>query len=44
MTDGVRIAADLYLPDRPSPAILEALPYRKDDITSSYIPEIPEAP
>jgi uncharacterized protein len=39
MTDGVRLAADLYLPDRPSPAILEALPYRKDDITSSYMPE-----
>ncbi len=39
MSDGVRLAADLYLPARPSPVILEALPYRKDDITSSYIPE-----
>jgi hypothetical protein len=39
MSDGIRLAADLYLPDRPAPAILEALPYRKDDITSSYIPE-----
>ena len=39
MSDGVRLAADLYLPDEPAPAILEALPYRKDDITSSYIPE-----
>jgi len=39
MSDGVRLAANLYLPDRPAPAILEALPYRKDDITSSYVPE-----
>jgi putative CocE/NonD family hydrolase len=39
MSDGIGLAADLYLPDRPAPVILEALPYRKDDITSSYIPE-----
>ncbi|MEU9015309.1 CocE/NonD family hydrolase [Streptomyces sp. NPDC048479] len=34
MSDGVRLAATLYLPDRdePAPALLEALPYRKDDI------------
>ena len=39
MSDGARLAADLYLPDQPAPVILEALPYRKDDITSSYMPE-----
>ncbi len=35
--DGTRLAADLYLPAAsalPCPAILEALPYRKDDLTS----------
>ncbi|HEX6231263.1 MAG TPA: CocE/NonD family hydrolase [Actinomycetota bacterium] len=38
MTDGVRLAATLYLPDGagPCPALLEALPYRKDDLTASY--------
>ena len=39
MADGVRLAATLYLPDRdagPQPCLLEALPYRKDDLTSSY--------
>jgi len=38
MADGVRLAATLYLPDGegPWPAILEALPYRKDDLTASY--------
>jgi predicted acyl esterase len=41
MPDGVRLAADLYLPDGPGPfaALLEALPYRKDDLTSSYADE-----
>jgi predicted acyl esterase len=41
MADGVRLAATLYRPDGegPWPAILEALPYRKDDITASYRPE-----
>jgi predicted acyl esterase len=42
MDDGVSLAATLYLPDAatgPQPCILEALPYRKDDITSSYRPE-----
>ncbi len=38
--DGIRLAADLYLPADVAegervPAILEALPYRKDDITAS---------
>ncbi len=41
--DGVELAATLYLPDastgtgtgQPQPCLLEALPYRKDDLTSS---------
>ena len=35
MADGIRLAATLYMPegDGPWPAVLEALPYRKDDIT-----------
>ena len=39
MSDGVELAATLYLPDSsdpPQPCLLEALPYRKDDLTSSY--------
>ena len=34
--DGTRLAADLYLPDSGDPAavLLEALPYRKDDLTA----------
>jgi putative CocE/NonD family hydrolase len=38
MPDGVRLAATLFLPggDGPWPALLEALPYRKDDLTTSY--------
>jgi len=42
MSDGVYLACTLYLPDPaggPQPCILEALPYRKDDMTSSYRPE-----
>jgi putative CocE/NonD family hydrolase len=41
MRDGVRLAATLYLPSGPEPwpALLEALPYRKDDLTASYRPE-----
>ncbi len=41
MSDGVRLAATLYLPsgEGPWPAVLEALPYRKDDVTASYRPE-----
>jgi putative CocE/NonD family hydrolase len=39
MPDGVELAATLYLPDTdrgPQPCLLEALPYRKDDLTASY--------
>jgi predicted acyl esterase len=41
MPDGVRLAATLYTPDSggPWPALLEALPYRKDDLTAGYRPE-----
>ena len=37
MADGVRLAATLFLPDGdgPWPALLEALPYRKDDLTGT---------
>ncbi len=42
MSDGVFLAVTLHIPD-PSwgrqPCILEALPYRKDDMTSSYSAE-----
>ena len=37
--DGGHLAATLYLPEAeagPQPCLLEALPYRKDDLTSSY--------
>jgi hypothetical protein len=36
--DGTPLAATLFLPDREGPfaALLEALPYRKDDLTASY--------
>ena len=36
MGDGVRLAADLYRPDGDGPfaVLLEALPYRKDDLTA----------
>ena len=39
MPDGIELAATLFLPDPgagPQPCILEALPYRKDDLTLSY--------
>jgi predicted acyl esterase len=36
MQDGTRLAARLFLPvELPAPVILEALPYRMDDLTSS---------
>jgi predicted acyl esterase len=37
--DGIRLAATLYLPAPvagPQPCLLEALPYRKDDLTAGY--------
>ena len=40
--DGIRLSISMWLPDAalgPQPCILEALPYRKDDLTSSYRPE-----
>ena len=39
VSDGMELAATLYLPPEdagPQPCLLEALPYRKDDLTSSY--------
>jgi predicted acyl esterase len=41
MSDGVTLAVTLYLPDtdEPQPCVLEALPYRKDDVTCTYAPE-----
>lgn len=41
MDDGTRLAATLHLPatGTPQPCLLEALPYRKDDVTASYTDE-----
>jgi hypothetical protein len=41
MSDGLNLAASLFLPDSegPWPAIFEALPYRKDEITAYSDPE-----
>jgi uncharacterized protein len=40
MQDGTRLAARLFLPDElPAAVILEALPYRMDDLTASYASE-----
>jgi uncharacterized protein len=41
MRDGVRIAATLYFPDGDGTwaCLVEALPYRKDDLTAHYRPE-----
>ncbi|MEO3807671.1 CocE/NonD family hydrolase [Sphaerisporangium sp. B11E5] len=37
LPDGTRLAADLHLPGGPpAPCLLEALPYRKDDVTAGY--------
>jgi putative CocE/NonD family hydrolase len=38
VSDGIRLSAKLYIPDGPGPfpAVMEALPYRKDDITNNY--------
>jgi putative CocE/NonD family hydrolase len=40
MGDGVRLAARLFLPDElPAPVVVDALPYRMDDLTASYASE-----
>ena len=40
MRDGVCLSVTLFLPAKqPAPCILEALPYRKDDMTSGWRPE-----
>jgi hypothetical protein len=40
MGDDTRLAARLFLPaDRPAPVIVDALPYRMDDLTASYASE-----
>lgn len=40
MSDGVRLSVTLFLPNvQPAPCILEALPYRKDDMTAGWRPE-----
>jgi putative CocE/NonD family hydrolase len=40
MEDGLRLAARLFLPDAlPAPVIVDALPYRMDDLTASYADE-----
>ncbi len=40
MEDGTRLAARLFLPDeQPAPVVLDALPYRMDDLTASYASE-----
>ena len=40
LSDGTRLAARLWLPETlPAPVLLEALPYRMDDLTSSYVGE-----
>ena len=40
MEDGTRLAARLFLPDElPAAAIVDALPYRMDDLTASYASE-----
>jgi predicted acyl esterase len=40
LADGTRLAVTLYVPEAlPAPCVLEALPYRKDDLTATYRPE-----
>ena len=40
LSDGERLSVTLFIPDStPAPCILEALPYRKDDMTSGWRPE-----
>jgi uncharacterized protein len=39
MSDGIELAATIFFPDGdgPWPALMEALPYRKDDVTASSV-------
>lgn len=40
VADGTRLAARLWLPEAlPAPVVLEALPYRMDDLTATYASE-----
>jgi predicted acyl esterase len=40
LDDGVRLAARLWVPETvPAPVVVEALPYRMDDLTASYASE-----
>ena len=40
LADGTRLAARMWLPEHfPAATVLEALPYRMDDLTSSYVAE-----
>jgi predicted acyl esterase len=40
LADGVRLAVRLWIPEPvPAPVVLEALPYRMDDLTASYSSE-----
>ena len=40
LSDGEHLSVTLFIPDStPAPCILEALPYRKDDMTSGWRPE-----
>jgi uncharacterized protein len=42
LADGTRLAVTLFIPPTdalPAPCVLEALPYRKDDLTATYRPE-----
>lgn len=40
VADGTRLAAQLWLPEQvPAPVLLEALPYRMDDLTATYASE-----
>ena len=40
MRDGVRLGADLYVPDtdaaEPLPVVMEYIPYRKDEVAPGY--------
>ena len=50
MTDGISLSATLFFPEnarrrrRPWPAIMEALPYRKDDAVAGYEATTPSSP